>query len=181
MLPTEEASDLRQHFNVESGYLSILLYFYQTINLDCGPVIVTRHWQLIASSQRTGAQTFTSTKIQNIYKMSDDLTPLSLPTTLPYPITLTRLHAQPGQSITRGAPLISYTFTSSTNARELARLEKGLPPTEGIRVEDVREGDMSATWECGLDGEFVKFENGIEVGRVVERKHASYVTLIMRS
>jgi RNA polymerase II subunit A-like phosphatase len=107
--------------------------------------------------------------------MSDDLTPLSLPTTLPYPITLTRLHAHPGQSISRGAPLISYTFTSSTNARELARLEKGLPPTAGIRVEDVREGDMSATWECGLDGEFVKFENGIEVGKVVERKHASYV------
>ena len=107
------------------------------------------------------------------YKMSDDLTPLSLPTTLPYPITLTRLHAQQGQSILRGAPLISYTFTSSTNARELARLEKGLPPTEGIRIEDVRQGDMSATWECGLDGEFVKFESGIEVGRVVERKHAS--------
>jgi len=41
----------------------------------------------------------------------------------------------------------------------------------------VREGDMSATWECGLDGEFVRFEKGIEVGRVVERKHASYVVL----
>jgi len=40
---------------------------------------------------------------------------------------------------------------------------------------------MSATWECGLDGEFVKFEPGIEVGRVVERKHASYVMFIKRS
>jgi len=113
--------------------------------------------------------------------MSDDLTPLSLPTTLPYPITLTRLHAHPGQSILRGAPLISYTFTSSTNVRELARLEKGLPPSEGIRIEDVRQGDMSATWECGLDGEFVQFESGIEVGRVVERKHALYVRFIKRS
>ena len=107
--------------------------------------------------------------------MSDDLTPLSLPTTLPYPITLTRLHAKPSQSILRGAPLISYTFTSSTNARELTRLEKGLPLTEGIRREDVRQGDMSATWECGLEGEFVRYEQGIEVGRVVERKHASWV------
>ena len=40
---------------------------------------------------------------------------------------------------------------------------------------------MSATWECGLDGEFVKFENGIEVGRFVERKHASYVMVMKRS
>jgi RNA polymerase II subunit A-like phosphatase len=105
--------------------------------------------------------------------MSDDLTPLSLPTTLPYPITLTRLHARPSQSITRGSPLISYTFTSSTNRRELARLEKGLQPSEGVRREDVKGGDMSAVWECGLEGEFVRWEQGIEVGRVVERKHAS--------
>jgi len=34
---------------------------------------------------------------------------------------------------------------------------------------------MSATWECGLEGEFVRYEQGIEVGRVVERKHASWV------
>jgi RNA polymerase II subunit A-like phosphatase len=107
--------------------------------------------------------------------MSDDLTPLSLPTTLPYPITLTRLHARPSQSITRGSPLISYTFTSSTNRRELARLEKGLQPSEGVRREDVKGGDMSAVWECGLEGEFVRWEQGIEVGRVVERKHASCV------
>ena len=40
---------------------------------------------------------------------------------------------------------------------------------------------MSATWECGLDGEFVRFENGIEVGRVVERKHAPYVMFVRRS
>jgi RNA polymerase II subunit A-like phosphatase len=113
--------------------------------------------------------------------MSDDLTPLSLPTTLPYPINITRLHAHPSQSITRGAPLLSYTFTSSTNLQELARIEKGLPPSEGVRREDVREGDMSATWECGLDGEFVRFEKGIEVGRVVERKHASYVFIGRRS
>ena len=105
--------------------------------------------------------------------MSDDLTPLSLPTTLPYPITLSRLHARPSQSISRGSPLISYTFTSSTNRRELARIEKGLPPSEDVRREDVREGDMSAVWESGLEGEFVKWEKGIELGRVVERKHAS--------
>jgi RNA polymerase II subunit A-like phosphatase len=105
--------------------------------------------------------------------MSDDLTPLSLPLTLPYPITITRLHASSSQEITRGSPLLSYTFTSSTNIKELARLEKGLPPSEGIRREDVREGDMSATWECGLEGEFVRWEEGIEVGRVVERRHAS--------
>lgn len=32
---------------------------------------------------------------------------------------------------------------------------------------------MSAVWESGIEGEFVKWEKGIEVGRVVERKHAS--------
>jgi hypothetical protein len=114
-----------------------------------------------------------STRPDSHLAMSDDLTPLSLPTTLPYPITLTRLHARSSQSISRGSPLISYTFTSSTNRRELARLEKGLQPSEGVRREDVKEGDMSAVWECGLEGEFVRWEKGIEVGRVVERKHAS--------
>jgi RNA polymerase II subunit A-like phosphatase len=111
--------------------------------------------------------------------MSDDqdLTPLSLPTTLPYPITLTRLHAAPDQSISRGSPLLSYTFTSSTNIRELARLQRGQALSEGIRREDVREGDMSATWESGIEGDFVRWEDGIEVGRVVERKHASYVSV----
>lgn len=32
---------------------------------------------------------------------------------------------------------------------------------------------MSATWESGIEGDFVRWEEGIEVGRVVERKHAS--------
>jgi RNA polymerase II subunit A-like phosphatase len=103
----------------------------------------------------------------------DDLTPLSLPTTLPYPITITRLHASPNEPISRGSPILSYTFTSDTNLRELARLDRGQALTEGIRREDVRQGDLSATWESGIEGDFVRWQGDVEVGKVVERRHAS--------
>lgn len=105
--------------------------------------------------------------------MSDDPTPLSLPTSLPFPITVTRIHATAGQSIKRGQALLTYRFTSSTSTRELARLARGLAVTEGIRKEDVREGDMSATWESSIDGDLVRWEDGMVVGKVVERRHAS--------
>lgn len=107
--------------------------------------------------------------------MSDDPTPISLPVSLPYPITISRLHASPGQSISRGTSLLTYTFTSATATRELARLNRGLQPSEGVRKEDVREWDMSATWESGIEGELVRWAVGIEVGRTVERRHASSV------
>lgn len=54
-------------------------------------------------------------------------------------------------------------------------MAKGLNVTEGIRKEDVREGDMSATWECSIDGDLVRWADDMVVGKVVERRHASYV------
>lgn len=110
--------------------------------------------------------------------MSDDPTPLSLPSTLPFPITVSRLHAAAGESISRGKPLLTYTFTSATATRELARLARGLQLSEGVRREDVREGDMSATWESGIEGDLIRWEESVELGKVIERRHASYVTTL---
>ena len=104
--------------------------------------------------------------------MSDDPTPLSFPQSLPFPITITRIHATPGQSIQRGQALLTYRFTSSTSARELARLAKGLNVSEGIRKEDVREGDMSATWESSIEGDLVRWAEEVAVGKVIEPRHA---------
>jgi RNA polymerase II subunit A-like phosphatase len=101
--------------------------------------------------------------------MDNPPTPLLLPPTLSYPILVTRLLAQPNQSLRRGTSLLEYTFTSvsSRKALSLSAEERAKQP----ELRDVREYDMVGTWECPLEGEMVEWEDWLHVGTKVERKH----------
>lgn len=102
--------------------------------------------------------------------MSDDATPLSLPSTLPFPLTITRILIRAGAIIKRGDPLFQYAFTSTASRQALARREKGLLPTEDDLRNDVRENDMVGTWDSAVAGEVVKWYEWVAVGTKVDVK-----------
>lgn len=74
-------------------------------------------------------------------------TNLNLPESLPYPIAITSLLVNPGDTVPRGAPLCDYSF------------EYKLPATWGpsardqLRQKETRYG----RWECPIDGVFDKW------------------------
>lgn len=117
--------------------------------------------------------------------MSDDPTPLSLPSHLPYPIVITRLFpSSSNDALIRGSKILEYSFTSDTSRRALAKLARDKSGNvEGIRKrgegeeEGVGENDMIGSWECPVEGEFVKWGVGVKVGMIIERKHAACVVL----
>jgi RNA polymerase II subunit A-like phosphatase len=102
--------------------------------------------------------------------MSDTPTPLTLPSTLPYPLTITKIHVSPSQSIVRGTPIFEYTFTSTTTRLLLSSKSATSKEKEGLR-----KNDMVGIWESGLQGEVRKLEGWFKVGEVMERKHAGLV------
>lgn len=97
-----------------------------------------------------------------------DITPLSLPPDLPYPITVTRVAVEPGVKVRRGDRLLEYTFLSATRRKELEALE-----SQGRDApDDMRKNDMVGSWESPIDGEIVLWEPTIRPGAQIERRHA---------
>jgi len=94
-------------------------------------------------------------------------TGISLPSTLPYPFTVTRLFTRPGTSVSRGSPLFEYSFTSATSRKALERKTKGLPAQEGD--DDARESDMVGVWDSELEGVLTKWADGLIVVADIER------------
>ncbi|WWD03440.1 hypothetical protein V865_001492 [Kwoniella europaea PYCC6329] len=104
--------------------------------------------------------------------MSDPPTQLSLPPTLPYPITITRLLVAPGNSVKRGSSLLEYSFMSKEQREAISKREK-----EG-RKADISKGEIegddgSGTWDCLVDGEVEGWERWIKVGVKIERRQSS--------
>jgi RNA polymerase II subunit A-like phosphatase len=107
--------------------------------------------------------------------MSDPPTPFSPPSTLPYPITLTRLLVKPGSSVSRGDKLLEYSFLSSTRRRELEKRARASEAEGEEGVDESKwENDMMGSWESPVGGEVVKWV-GVEVGKKVERRFARCV------
>lgn len=106
--------------------------------------------------------------------MSDPPTPLTLPPNLPYPITLTRLVARPGDKVKRGSRLFEYTFMSSDLKEKVARRRSQEGGTGEIEDEKEKD-DLSGTWESLVDGDVVEWK-GAKQGMVIERNQARYVT-----
>ncbi|WVR07840.1 hypothetical protein IAU60_004883 [Kwoniella sp. DSM 27419] len=104
--------------------------------------------------------------------MSDPPTPLSLPTSLPFPITITRLLVQPGAAVRRGTHLLEYSFMSRQQREAIERRAK-----EGRRADvnrgEVEGDDGSGTWDCLVDGEVVAWEQAARLGTRIERRQAS--------
>ncbi|KAK8853067.1 hypothetical protein IAR55_003768 [Kwoniella newhampshirensis] len=103
--------------------------------------------------------------------MSDPPTPLSLPSNLPFPITLTRLIVHPGDNVRRGSRLLEYSFMSNEQ-----RLKVEKRRDEG-RSADLSKGefegdDLSGTWESLINGEAVGWLGGVKTGMVIERRQA---------
>lgn len=105
--------------------------------------------------------------------MSDDPTPLTLPTHLPFPLTITRLFPSSSTTLVRGDKLLEYTFTSDTSRRALSRIAAGKPA--GSEDGEPRENDMVGSWECPIDGEMVRWGEGVKVGMKIEKRHARLV------
>ena len=108
--------------------------------------------------------------------MSEPATPLTLPSHLPFPLTITRLLARPSSQVSRGVPLLEYAFTSDTSRRELDRVSAWSPSalrTSG-QDEDARENDMVGVWESAIQGEVVRWDAAFRPGLRVGRKHAGY-------
>ncbi len=106
--------------------------------------------------------------------MSDPPTPLTLPSNLPYSITITRLVAPPGKAVKRGDPLLEYVFTSDTSRRALASSSSSSPPLSS-ETQDARENDMIGTWESGIAGEVTRWDDICKPGSKLDKKHAGYV------
>ena len=100
----------------------------------------------------------------------DGPTPLSLPTFLPYPLSITRVFVTPSDQLRRGSHLIEYKFTSATSRKALDRKAKGLHAEEEDK--DAKEWDMVGTWDSEFEGEAVKVEDWIKLGGLIERKQA---------
>nr|XP_019010141.1 uncharacterized protein I206_04609 [Kwoniella pini CBS 10737]OCF48922.1 hypothetical protein I206_04609 [Kwoniella pini CBS 10737] len=102
--------------------------------------------------------------------MSDPPTPLSLPSTLPYPITITRLLVKPNDTVKRGTNLLEYSFMSKEQKEAISKREK-----EGRKVNlskgEIEGDDGSATWDCLIDGEVVNWEGFVKLGTKLERWH----------
>jgi len=99
--------------------------------------------------------------------MTTEGTGLTLPTSLPYPIRITQIIAQPSTSISRGSPIFEYAFTSATAHKALERQRRGVPPQEGDK--DAREGDMVGSWDSELEGEVERLAEWVKVGAVIDR------------
>ncbi|AFR96852.2 RNA polymerase II subunit A domain phosphatase [Cryptococcus neoformans C23] len=110
--------------------------------------------------------------------MSDPPTPLTLPPTLPYPITLTRLVARPGDKVKRGSRLFEYTFMSSDLKEKVARRRSQEGGTGEIEDEKEKD-DLSGTWESLVDGDVVEWK-GAKQGMVIERNQASQVIVTVQ-
>lgn len=98
-----------------------------------------------------------------------DATPLTLPPSLPYPITITRIRVAAGASVNRGDVLLEYKFLSATRRKQLEAEErkgKQLSPEQ-------RDGDMIGSWESSISGTVVDWEQDIEPGRTIERRQAT--------
>jgi hypothetical protein len=94
-----------------------------------------------------------------------EVTPLSLPAGLPYPITITRLIATEGQEVKRGDALLEYSFLSATRARANAALEregKPVPPEH-------RRDDLVGSWSSTVAGTVQGWRSGVKAGMKVSR------------
>lgn len=94
-------------------------------------------------------------------------TPIALPASLPYPITVSRISSPTSAQVNRGSPLFEYSFTSSSSLKALDRRNKGLPPQPGDK--DAKEGDMVGTWDSELQGELTHWEDWIQPGTIIDR------------
>nr|XP_019044358.1 hypothetical protein I302_07642 [Kwoniella bestiolae CBS 10118]OCF23288.1 hypothetical protein I302_07642 [Kwoniella bestiolae CBS 10118] len=104
--------------------------------------------------------------------MSDPPTQLSLPPTLPYPITITRFLVSTGNQVKRGSPLLEYSFMSKEQCEAIVKREK-----EGKKADiskgEIEGDDGSGTWDCLIDGEVAGWEGSVKVGMKIERRQSS--------
>ncbi|ORX40742.1 hypothetical protein BD324DRAFT_611918 [Kockovaella imperatae] len=79
---------------------------------------------------------------------------VELPTSLPYPIRITRVLAD--GEVQRGTALLEYAFTSDEARKELAKGGKG-------------EWDMVGSWDSAIEGRLDRWEEWVKPGTRVER------------
>ncbi|WVQ72959.1 hypothetical protein IAR50_002521 [Cryptococcus sp. DSM 104548] len=107
--------------------------------------------------------------------MSDPPTTISLPPSLPYPVTITRLIASPGDPLRRGSRLLEYSFMSSEQRERISRRKAQGKPSDKANGESDND-DMVGTWDSLIEGDAVAWK-GAKVGLVVEKRDASNITL----
>ncbi|WVO12433.1 hypothetical protein L204_100032 [Cryptococcus depauperatus] len=110
--------------------------------------------------------------------MTDPPTSLSLPSSFPYPITITRIVATPGQTIKRGTRLLEYTFMSVTKRSGKEQRKLGGSEWDKEKLED-NKNDMSGTWESLIEGELIEWKD-IKVGMVIEKRDSDRPLLTVR-
>ncbi|ODO10328.1 hypothetical protein I350_02557 [Cryptococcus amylolentus CBS 6273] len=107
--------------------------------------------------------------------MSDPPTTISLPPSLPYPITITRLIANPGDPLRRGSRLLEYSFMSSDQRERISkRRAQGRAADKGKG--EIGGDDMVGSWDSLIEGDAVAWK-GAKVGLVVEKRDASNIVL----
>lgn len=73
-------------------------------------------------------------------------THLRLPDSLPYPITITSIVAQPSTSITRGTPLLNYSFDYASKQPETDNA------SQSNSTNASKKAKLIGTWEASVDG-----------------------------
>jgi RNA polymerase II subunit A-like phosphatase len=92
-------------------------------------------------------------------------TPIHLPPSLPYPITISSL--LPTQQVSRGQTVLWYSYTLKDDFSKDASTAT-INSTGGKQnKEKGREEKGYSTWECTLDGELVRWGEGVTAGVVL--------------
>lgn len=96
----------------------------------------------------------------------DDLdqlpTVLSLPATLPYPITIAKLVVKPGDRVERGQTVLRYSYVSETGG-----LQDTTEDDSEDRPKKSQRTTFAASWESPIEGEVVQWEDGLRERLIV--------------
>lgn len=94
-------------------------------------------------------------------KMEIPATPLHLPPTLPYPITITRISSPADTSVSRGSKLLEYSFRQSSPAEPSTSDHKSLM--------------LFGSWDCSLEGTVESWN--VKVGQTLALADARSISL----
>lgn len=90
-------------------------------------------------------------------------TVLSLPVSLPYPITIIKFLVRPGDQLSRGQTVLSYEFESKPISDDNEDEDE-----DGNRRRKVQRTEkLVATWETPIEGEMVQWEDGLEERQIL--------------
>lgn len=83
-------------------------------------------------------------------------TVLSLPSNLPYPITISKFLVKPGEHISRGQNVLSYSYNVDNSL-----LREAGDPAANSKKRKQGNDTLIAMWESSIEGEVVQWDESV--------------------